>query len=194
MPYTYDWNAIATGGGALATLIVGMAAVRAAKLVGFKQAGIQSEQASIAERQTDILAKQVDLANATLRSELFERRIDIFANATDFLILMEVYAKGGAQDEVLAFSVDVRLSRFLFRSEVHEAMREIWGKFQKLKIAKQKLNSPMALYETPETEKTVMRKEIDGILAWRDDRLETLTDLFADDLTIEADATNVAIR
>lgn len=186
MPYTIDWNAIATGASALATFIVGMAAVKAAKTVGFKQAGIQAEQANIAERQTAILAEQAALAKATLRSQQFDRRMDIYANATDFLLLMEVHAKGGGEVEVLALSVDVRLSRFLFRSEVHEGMQEIWRNFQRLKVATRNLYFPIALYETPDAEKVAMRHEIDEVLAWRDDRLETLADLFADDLTIEA--------
>lgn len=150
----------------------------------------------VARKQNVILARQTELAAAALRSELFERRMDIYATATDFLIFLESYAKGGGEKEVAQLSVSVRESRFLFRPEVHDAMMEIWNQFQTFKIAKQDLTAGLVLYDTinPASVAEKLQIQISDVLKWRDGRLETLAEVFAPDLTIEADATKVAIR
>src|SRR5690606_10330340 len=63
---------------AFSTLATGLGAVIAAVIVGLRQAGIADRQTSISHQQTKVLAKQVDLDELKLRSDLFDRRLQIY--------------------------------------------------------------------------------------------------------------------
>lgn len=84
--YVIDWSA-------WATLVVGIAAVIGAVLIGkkqaaiaLKQAGISDRQAHIMERQTEIAGRQADTEHTRLRAELYDRRVIVYAGIERYLI------------------------------------------------------------------------------------------------------------
>lgn len=84
--YVIDWSA-------WATLVVGIAAVIGAVLIGkkqaaiaLKQAGISDRQARIMERQTEIAGRQADTEHTRLRAELYDRRVIVYTGIERYLI------------------------------------------------------------------------------------------------------------
>lgn len=84
--YVIDWSA-------WATLVVGIAAVVGAVVIGLRQANIAERQATISnrqahimERQTAIAAQQAETEQTRLRAELYDRRVVIYAGIERYLI------------------------------------------------------------------------------------------------------------
>ncbi len=104
---------------AFATLATGLTAVAAAWWVGQKQT-------AISRRQTEILARQVDLDNSRLRSELFDKRFEVYQDIEG--VISEVARQGGPPDweHQRRYLAAMHRSKFLFRAEVVDALGVIW--------------------------------------------------------------------
>ena len=104
---------------AAATLATGFAAVGAAYLLGRRQV-------KISEYQLDILEHQLRLEEVTVKSSLFDRRIDCYEGYRVFL--GQVIAKADRVDREfeLRMSESMDASRFLFNVEVYERLKETW--------------------------------------------------------------------
>ena len=108
----FDWQSFAT-------LATGALAVGGAVIVGLRQL-------RIAERQNAILTKQTDLAELTLRHDLFDRRAAIYDAASDYLGAILVHAAPPDQATDHAYIVAKRQAKLIFRPEVEARLDEIW--------------------------------------------------------------------
>jgi len=176
---SFDWASFATLAGAffgaLATLVVGIAAVKGAYRVG--------------KRQTDILDRQIALQEASLKADLFERRLATYEIAADFLLhLSDLGDTPVGEDRINRFAVKMRESRFIFSAPVYPALDEIWQKAAALRLGR--INSISrrgeGLPRDPETS-----RKIATLISWSLQRLETLHEVFAPDLTIDAQSLDI---
>ncbi|HEX7852340.1 MAG TPA: hypothetical protein VF503_01430 [Sphingobium sp.] len=120
------WDAIATFSGSVATIITGALAFVAALLIGTKQLRITDKQVDISEKQTAILDQQVEIQRLAHRSDLFDRRFNIFAGV--MLYLEEMRAKSGG-DHSAPKSWENLLdhlakAKFLFGPQMHTRIVE----------------------------------------------------------------------
>jgi hypothetical protein len=86
--YVIDWSA-------WATLVVGIAAVIGAFVIGLRQVGIAARQADITFRQAEIMDRQTDIAErqaeterTRLRAELYDRRVVVLTAIENYLSSM----------------------------------------------------------------------------------------------------------
>ncbi len=114
----FDWPSFAM-------LATGLAAVAAATIIGCRQTVITERQAGIAENQTKILARQVTLAELTLRHEMFDRRYVIFEDVQSFL--GNILREGTTPDAsgMRVFWKAMGHSRFLFAPPVYAGLERI---------------------------------------------------------------------
>ena len=125
----FDWPTFGALIGAIVTLIVGLAAVRGAKAIGLKQAGIAERQVDISDRQTAILGRQVELEEQRLAFDLFDRRYKVY-KATFSLLDETLQGSPTKFDESTrhVFLVMWEESRFLFPAGVYAQLGVIWAK------------------------------------------------------------------
>ena len=125
--YVIDWSA-------WATLVVGIAAVVGAVLIGQMQAAISLKQAEIAERQAHIMERQTGIAEqqaeterTRLRAELYDRRVVVFAGIEQYL------ADSSSCDGVVSNEVrdglfkSLAVATFLMGSDVDRLGKEPHG-------------------------------------------------------------------
>lgn len=99
---------------AFATLATGLAAVAGATWVARGQMKIQK--------------KQTEIQAATLRSDLFDRRFEVYTATAEFLVAMIRGSRTLPPAETEKFLEAASKSRFLFQPEVYEALDEIYLK------------------------------------------------------------------
>lgn len=163
-----------------AGLVTGVLAVGGAVWVGLRQARISATQ-------TEILSKQTELAAATLRSELFERRMKTYEVTAEFVARLTIrdVSVSVTEDQSDQLALKIRESQFLFRPEVYKAMVEIWDYGNRMQFAK-------TLYISSYTVATDMTRdalsELAIVKSWADQRILTLNEVFSPDLTIQVDS------
>lgn len=118
--HAFDWQSFAT-------LTAGVVAVAGAVVVGL--------------RQTEVLRKQTEIAELTLRHDLFEKRYAVFAAAREFLgaILQTAARVEPPVDQ--AFLRAIGESQFLFRPSVHGDLRAIWERYSAFVVLKAEMDS-----------------------------------------------------
>jgi hypothetical protein len=109
---------------AFATLVTGLSAVAAATFVGLRQVGIAS-------RQSQILDRQVALADLGLREKLFERRFAIYEATKIYLLHIVQHADEPNADTKRAFQVALNEAEFLFSADVHARLTSLWKDAEK---------------------------------------------------------------
>lgn len=174
----FDWPSFATLVGALASLIVGLVAVAFAYRVGIRQAGI-------AQRQADILSRQVALEEASLKAELFERRLATYEIAADFVIhLSDLGESDEGKARFAHYAMKMRESQFLFGPDVYAALNEIWEAGNRLRVARA---ISMSLHDENVAYDPKLAATIDELVTWSMTRLETLHEVFRPDLEVGYD-------
>ncbi|MDX9974340.1 MAG: hypothetical protein RBU21_15250 [FCB group bacterium] len=114
---SFTWEAAATFFGGFAALFVGFAAVGGAIQVGARQAAIM-------EKQTEIAATQVELERLKLRSDLYDRRMEIYGATRDWFDAFLQSGHNPDGDRRQRFVDAVYTSEFLFRPEVSARLRQ----------------------------------------------------------------------
>lgn len=166
--HQFDW-------GSLSTLFTGIAAVTAAYLIGKKQT-------VISQQQNQILSRQVDLADAALRASLFEKRLETYETAKDFIIFVMLRRYTVADRPALEkeFAAKIRESLFLFKDQrIYEQLNAVWEKARNLENLREQ---PDALEEIVAVERAKLIKEWEE---YAERSLENLADLFRSDLMID---------
>jgi len=152
-------------------------------------------QAKISANQTEILSKQTELAAASLRSELFERRMTVYSAAVAFLEHIEspdseLHRK--LTDDLLKYG---RESQFLLGKNAFALIGEIYGKRSAYQTALVRMRRSYSIEETYDGEAQKVRdeaqREMHLLIQWRGECLATLNNVFAPDLTIEAHASSL---
>lgn len=163
MEYTHHIGAWAFSQDGFATLIagllafiVGLAAVLAAGIVGWRQATILAAQNDIQKAQAGIASASLEIAKATLdleklkvKSDLFERRLEVYEATQDYLAYIvrhaEIPGSGRGEGKTAAArqeSNELRndyvqamdKSKFLFRPTVYGNLNAIWKDANKLNL------------------------------------------------------------
>jgi hypothetical protein len=168
----FDWQSFAT-------LATGAMAVFGAYRIARRQVGIS-------ETQNAILAKQAALAEMTLRHEMFDRRLEIYEAAKQFLVNVLQHAAPPDREIERQFLLAMSESKLLFRPAVHDALRAMWkqvGEFVALHHTSQAIYSREGHYGEGNPER-------EGILltAIHAD-LENLVDTFGDEMRLSTPGT-----
>ena len=163
----FDWQSFAT-------LATGALAVGGAVIVG-------KRQLKIAEQQNSILAKQTELAELTLRHELFDRRAAIYEAASDYLGAIIIHAAPPDSDTDHAFISAKRQARLIFRPQVYLELDQIWKRgcdFRALYMVSRATYDREGHYGdgNPEREAAMLKKFHQDI--------EGLVDLFGDEMRL----------
>lgn len=175
----FDWPSFAALMGALASLIVGIVAVVFAYRVGIRQAGI-------AERQADILSRQVALEEASLKAELFERRLATYEIAADFVLhLSDLGDSDEGKARFAHYAMKMRESQFLFGPDVYAALVEIWEAGNRLRVARA---TSISLHAEGLPRDPKLGATFDELMQWSMKRLETLHEVFRPDLEVSSRA------
>jgi hypothetical protein len=165
---------------AFAAILTGVLAVSAAWLVGRRQLAITS-------RQNDILDRQTELNELSVKHDLFDRRYAVYADVRDFLhfiVTSAGYPDRNFEDErelELKFHQAVSLSRFYFGDDVRnqlEAMRKKTAAYAMLKHEMDQTFARERHYGEGNPEK---EKEL---FDWVYQQLQGLPDLFGDALRL----------
>jgi hypothetical protein len=143
--YVIDWSA-------WATLVVGIAAVIGAVLIGKKQAaialmqaGISDRQARIMERQTEIAGRQADTEHTRLRAELYDRRVLVYSGIERYLIDASSN-DGKVSDEVRQALYDsISVASFILDEDLASIGRKVMQTSASLRGNMRRLNSLDAL-------------------------------------------------
>lgn len=165
--FALDWQAIASGAQAVASLIVGIALVAVTRQIGISQ--------------TELTKGQNDLAIRTFNSQLFDRRYKIYDQISSSLlktIMNTPVVEGQHPNDV--FLDGMRHAKILFRPEVNNALDEIWAhihthndilyRIRETKMSQDDLKQSFDDYHTE--------------LEWLQDRLNNMIDLFGDELKL----------
>lgn len=104
---------------AFATLTGGILAVVAALAVGIRQTQISRDQ-------TTILARQVHLAELEQKIALYDKRMEIFHSANDFLVEVLHHTGSPPPETRNDYLKCLNLSRFLFSPALFNKLNEIW--------------------------------------------------------------------
>lgn len=140
LPYVIDWSA-------WATLVVGIAAVIGAFVIGLRQVGIAGRQADITFRQAEIMDRQTHIAErqaeterTRLRAELYDRRVLVFTGIEQFL--EEALIRDGAVTPQLteSFNRSMSIAPFLLGKDVEELGRSIAKIAYKLRLHMSRLD------------------------------------------------------
>lgn len=172
-----NWSAFSWE--AFATLATGILAVGAAIYVGRRQVAISDRQSRILERQTNLDALRY-------RSELFERRFEVYEATARFLGGIMTHADEPERDVQMRFLAAVDASRFLFAPQVATELREIWKEscaFFATKSIMKANYSRTGSYGDGMPDKEF--QQITGL----NTRLESLGDIFGDELRLSEVAT-----
>lgn len=103
---------------AFATIFTGVLAVGAAACVGWNQV-------AIANRQTEILGRQVALQERTLRSDLLNQRLEVFDEAGRFSLEIVAPTWSHNDNSFRAFQEAQHKSQFLFSNAVTEKFKNV---------------------------------------------------------------------
>lgn len=168
--WAFEW-------GDFATLVTGGVAAIGAIWIGRKQT-------KIAERQVAIMDRQILLDENNLKAELFERRLETYKITVDFLIhLHDLAEEEEGKKRLSTYASKMQESRFIFQPHVYPALKEIWEAGNRLRVAR--TQSIRAFQDRlPCNEK--VGKTIEELQGWSWTKLETIHELFAPDLTIDA--------
>ncbi|MGN6064900.1 hypothetical protein [Brevundimonas diminuta] len=161
--------------GAIATFAAGAMAVSAALLVGMWQHDILMIQATIQNRQSEILAGQLALEQQRAKAELYDRRLHVYSAARAWLthIHRERQVPQGTLDDEFKEAVD--RATFLFPKSVSD---ELAGWM----ITASRFRLSQSGYE--QAGGTDLKKRADLYYNQLAEALAYLPDLFADQLSI----------
>ena len=154
-----DWCAFTWE--AFATLMTGFLAVGGAFLIGLRQMKIQ--------------AKQVELQDLALRSDLFERRYSVYERVREFTILAMSIVENQDRETEQHFLIARGEAKFLFDDAVVSGVDEIWAKKCELDALTGEMNHIYATeghYGADNPERKLVA------LNWFDKRLKSLPELF----------------
>ncbi|VWX51777.1 hypothetical protein [Novosphingobium sp. 9U] len=179
--HSFTWDAFATLAGAVATLVAGIAAVIAAVIIGKRQMKISEKQTAISDRQTRILERQTQLAELTLRSELYERRVEVYSATDAFLTEIMMVADRPSLEVQRRFLIAREAARFLFASEVEAALNEINTKAHLLFVSRRAI-ADMNAGRRPINDDYISReeKQMDWLVA----RHGALAEIFGQELSL----------
>jgi multidrug efflux pump subunit AcrA (membrane-fusion protein) len=141
--YVIDWSA-------WATLVVGIAAVIGAVVIGQRQADIAARQADIAAKQADIMDRQSHIAEreaeterTRLRAELYDRRVIIFSGIEQYL------NEARSNDGQVTHEITERLYQsmsvapFILGDDAEKLCRSILNKTASLRVEMRTLNAEL---------------------------------------------------
>lgn len=175
--------------GGVATLVAGGGAVIAAYIVGSRQgdiasrqADIQDRQAGISERQTDIQERQVDLVDTSNRIELFERRMQVYHDAQDFLFkfaALDIGLENEIQEADDKIWRHLNESRFLFDVSIYQWMNEVIEKKSEYRFLSR---AAVGAVGTPEGDQ--FNKQLTDLHIWSLDQLKGMPKTFSPFLTV----------
>lgn len=166
---------------AVATLVTGLAAVIGAVAVGWRQVGISQEQTAIAARQAEILGEQVKLEKLGFHESMFDRRMEVYEAVAAFVVYIVQHAAAPSQTVERAYLNAMGRARFLFRPEVNESLSELWKQACSYQALKAVMDHKFA---TEGTYGEGAPQQESKLLIWFSNRLETLPDLFGDELKL----------
>ncbi len=170
-------EAIAAFAGAAATFLTGIAAVVAAARIGRRQV-------QIASRQVEIIGKQTQLQELSVREALFERRFKIYRKTQDMLASIFRAAEPPSNDEISDFWRATDQAQFLFRPEVHQEMVRILQALNTLAICGGRLRGEDALQSGPD--RAAYSQMNETTMQYIRGLGDTLTKIFEPDLSIRA--------
>ena len=148
----FDWQSFST-------LTTGFLAVAGAVVVGWRQVGIAERQAASQETQTAILKKQAELAELSLRRELWEKRFEVFSATSAFLL--------DALDDTYDPQVGIEFlkqsarSEFLFSRAAHTEILAIWNAVGQARVHHQEAQAHLkqsGAYKDGDSERTAILK------------------------------------
>jgi hypothetical protein len=161
-----DWQA-------LATLLTGVLAVGGAILIGLRQLRITRRQTEIAERQTRF-------AELSLRHQIFDKRMRVYDRVTLFLGM--IIREGAYPVQLEAdFLSALGASRFLFPAATYENLRTVWERAMAFRLLK---NQMQKAFETEGHYGEGNPEQEEAALNWFHEQLESLPDLFGDELRL----------
>lgn len=164
---TFTWEAFAT-------LLTGVLAVGAAVYIGRRQV-------AISDRQGRILEKQVGLDALKHRSDLFERRFEIYEASARFLGAIVTHAAEPDREIEMRFLSAMNASKFLFAPNVAADLKEIWKESCAFFATKSVMR---ANYDkTGSYGEGMPAKELQQITSLNA-RLESLSELFGEELRL----------
>ncbi|SFK71710.1 hypothetical protein [Caulobacter sp. UNC279MFTsu5.1] len=159
-PYSFTWEAFAT-------LFTGLVAVAGAVVIGL--------------RQTQILGRQVALAEMDQRIALFERRFKIYDDANLFLNHMIAFAGFPPKPIEDRFRASALEARLLFPSKVHDDLWAIYKRALQYDVLKKKMAADFARdhqYAADDTDQELIEN------LWLNETLINLLDVFGDELKL----------
>jgi hypothetical protein len=161
-----DWQAIAT-------LITGALAVVGAVWIGLRQL-------AITRHQNDISAEQARLAELTLRDQLFDKRLAVYNGIAGFLGAIVRQRSFPSREIEVAFLSALGASRFLFSLPTYQGIQVIWDRALEFRVLKIRMRTP----PKDNSARADQSKQEDDAVAWFFDRLQTLPDLFGEELRL----------
>lgn len=165
LPFTWE---------AFATLVTGLAAVTGAVILGRRQT-------KISERQIEILAQQTRLSELTLRSDLFDRRMEVYEGVRGYLSHIVTYAAPPDKELEQKFLAAASAARFLFSAGVDQRIDELWKKANAFRA----LHTVMRhTYETEGHYGDGNPERESEHLLWFTDLIVNLPDLFGDEIKL----------
>lgn len=159
---------------AFATILTGVLAVGAAAWVGRRQLEITS-------RQNDILDRQANFADLSLRHDLFERRYGVYGDVRDFLYSIVTNGAYPERDLEIKFFQAIGLSRFYFGEGVRDQLEAIRRKTADYALLKHEMDQTFAREHHYGEGNPEKEKELFGRIY---DQLQGLPDLFGDALRL----------
>ena len=173
-----DWHAFTWE--AFATLVTGLAAVIGAVWIGLRQVAITRRQTKIADRQTSILAYQAEIADLAVRSDLFERRFEVYDRIDRFL----TEASTGKFVREVLFDASLlsaqRTAKLIFPPQVYDGINELWQKAYELSRANRTADDNYPDGILPDE----LISTIGNLVNWLAHRQDTLPELFGNELRI----------
>lgn len=186
----------ATVWAALIGLLVGLATVGAAFVVGLRQTLIMRDQTRIQKRQVVIAEHALDLELRKVNVDLFDKRFEVYEAARKFLSFMLTHGnapgwnlkiEGVAAEEQMElqtnFLVGMDKARFLFVPAVRTGLEEILSWADVIHYQQWEDHD----LRDGETDDQLKVRNINAYVAFRkkmSDRLATLADVFGDELKL----------
>lgn len=159
---------------AFATLFTGILAVGAALFVGLRQV-------KISDRQSRILEQQADIDALKYRSELFDRRLEVYDATARFLAAILQKAAEPEQEIIRSFLLARDSARFLFVDQVTVDLHKVWDDCCAFFAAKRASDANFAKTGSyGDSASELEYKQLNVI----NDRFQNLSDLFGDELKL----------
>lgn len=186
-----DWELAPPTWEGVSTLVAGFLAVGGATIVGLRQTGIMKKQVAIARRQTDIQEGLANIEGLKLKSDLFDRRFEVYDAVRRWLSFIVGEARSprptradGDEGACLdRFLVAWDRSRFLFRPEVYRRLEELRKLSHALHFHQQSQRRPLNDDAAIEEHGKHAERER-GILLEFASVLEDLSQVFGDELNL----------